>query len=209
LYFAHGRGSNGVSTHKIPSYLIHNHPTTFRPFLKILRYKTAQILTFNPMSESRSIHIDYQVVSQLADLTKDDQSLLNQAIEASKLAYAPYSKFHVGCALRLANGKVINGSNQENAAYTVCQCAERGALGYASAKYPDVAVIEVAVYARGASVTTPVATPCGVCRQALLEYADRFDQTMRIIAQCNNSSIYLFNSIRDLLPLGFSKSNLI
>ena len=88
------------------------------------------------MSESRSIHIDYQVVSQLTDLSQDDQSLLNQAIEASKLAYAPYSNFHVGCALRLANGEVINGSNQENAAYTVCQCAERGALGYASAKYP-------------------------------------------------------------------------
>ena len=72
----------------------------------------------------------------------------------------------------------------------VCQCAERGALGYASAKYPDVAVVEVAVYAQGAAVTKPVATPCGVCRQALLEYADRFDQTMRIIAQCNDSSIY-------------------
>ena len=71
------------------------------------------------MSESRSIHIDYQVVSQLADLTQDDQSLLNKAIEASKLAYAPYSNFHVGCALRLANGEVINGSNQENAAYTM------------------------------------------------------------------------------------------
>ena len=130
-------GGRGVSTYKIPCYLIHNHPTTIPPILKILRYKTAQILTFNPMSESRSIHIDYQVVSQLADLSQDDQSLLNQAIEASKLAYAPYSNFHVGCALRLANGEVINGSNQENAAYTVCQCAERGALGYASAKYPE------------------------------------------------------------------------
>ena len=161
------------------------------------------------MAESRSIHIDYQVVSQMADLAQNDQSLLNQAIQASKLAYAPYSNFHVGCALRLSNGEVINGSNQENAAYTVCQCAERGALGYASAKYPDVAVVEVAVYARGETVSSPIATPCGVCRQALLEYADRFDQTMRIIAQCNDSSIYLFNSIRDLLPLGFSKNNLI
>ena len=140
---------------------------------------------------------------------KLQQRLTILALEAQTKSYAPYSNFHVGCALRLANGEVINGSNQENAAYTVCQCAERGALGYASAKYPDVAVVEVAVYAEGAAVTKPVATPCGVCRQALLEYADRFDQTMRIIAQCNDSSIYLFNSIRDLLPLGFSKSNLI
>ena len=98
-------GPNGVPTLKTPCYLIHNHPTTVPPFLKFLRYKTAQILTFNAMSESRSIHIDYQVVSQLADLSQDDQSLLNQAIEASKLAYAPYSNFHVGCALRLPTAR--------------------------------------------------------------------------------------------------------
>jgi cytidine deaminase len=99
------------------------------------------------------------------------QSLMNQAIEISKNAYAPYSKFRVGAAILLDNGKIVLGSNQENAAYPSGLCAERVAIFQAGAIYPDAKIVKLAITA--ASDTNPTLSPippCGACRQSIAEY---------------------------------------
>ena len=106
------------------------------------------------------------------ELSPEELELVNTAREASHRAYAPYSKFHVGAAVRLDNGVVVPGSNQENAAFPSGTCAERSACYYAGARYPEAKFEAIAVAARGTDgmeLDEPAA-PCGACRQALVEY---------------------------------------
>lgn len=86
-------------------------------------------------------------------------------MNAAGRAYAPYSKIRVGAAVLLSDGTVIEGSNQECAAYGLCQCAERVALHYAHSTYPDLTILKIAV----ASPDIPGITPCGACRQVMAE----------------------------------------
>ena len=142
------------------------------------------------------------------ELESDKQILLNKAKEQVFKAYAPYSGFHVGAAVELENGEVFAGNNQENAAYPSGLCAERVAMFYANAQYPDVPVktIAIAAYHNGNFLQQPV-TPCGSCRQVLLESEMRFEKDINILLY-GTDEVYQIRNVRQLLPLCFEKSNL-
>ena len=142
------------------------------------------------------------------ELESAKQILLNKAKEQVFKAYAPYSGFHVGAAVELENGEVFAGNNQENAAYPSGLCAERVAMFYANAQYPDVPVktIAIAAYHNGNFLQQPV-TPCGSCRQVLLESEMRFEKDINILLY-GTDEVYQIQNVRQLLPLCFEKSNL-
>jgi cytidine deaminase len=123
-------------------------------------------------------------------------------------AYAPYSGFHVGAAVLLENGLIVSGNNQENSAYPSGLCAERVALFYANANYPDSGVKTIAISAakNDVLVNEPV-KPCGSCRQALAETEVRFKTPIRIILD-GQDGILVLNGVESLLPLSFSKKAL-
>ena len=130
---------------------------------------------------------------------------MRYAHEATLNSYAPYSKFHVGAAVRLANGVIIKGNNIENAAYPSGLCAERTALFAAQAQYPDVPVKMLAIAARtphGELQSEPV-SPCGSCRQVIIETETRFRQPVRILLY-GSSKIYVIDGIKNLMPLSFT-----
>jgi len=142
------------------------------------------------------------------ELSQQDQVLVKNAKEAAHRSYAPYSKFNVGAALQLANGEIVQGNNQENSAYPSGLCAERVAVFYANAKFPNVAVKAIAITSRtnGSFLDTPV-PPCGSCRQVLLETEDRYNQPIKVIL-CGEKKIRIVESIKQLLPLFFDKEML-
>jgi cytidine deaminase len=150
----------------------------------------------------QNISISYDDFERLDDLLSDDQKLLEAATEAAKNAYAPYSKFHVGAAILLENGEIVVGNNQENLAYPSGLCAERVAAFSASALHPNQKMTAIAITAFSDDFTTdsPI-SPCGACRQALIEYEIRDDQKMRCILRGLSGQIFVFHTIHDLLPL--------
>lgn len=140
------------------------------------------------------------------ELNKTDQVLMTSAMEATTRSYAPYSKFSVGAASLLANGIVVTGTNQENAAYPSGLCAERTTLFYANSQYPDQPVLTLAIAARTEKdfIDLPI-PPCGACRQVILETEKRYKQPIRILLY-GKKEIYEVKSICDLLPLSFDAS---
>ncbi len=157
----------------------------------------------------RELKFTLRVFANKNELSKEDGILLDTAKNAIKDAYAPYSKFRVAAAVLLENGKIITGTNQENAAFPVGICAEGTALSACSALYPDVAMKKIAITIKSGThvVTHPVA-PCGVCRQRLLEYETRFNTNIEIILMGEEGEVYAVNSVRDILPLSFSNTDL-
>lgn len=139
------------------------------------------------------------------ELREDDKKLADAAREACSRAYAPYSKFHVGAALLLANGEVVTGANQENAAFPAGTCAERTAIFYAAARYPGVRFekLAIAAWQGGDFVEEPV-SPCGVCRQAILEYEKIGGKAIEIFL-CGRNKVYCVDGIRTMLPLSFEE----
>ncbi|MBS7371360.1 MAG: cytidine deaminase, partial [Bacteroidaceae bacterium] len=133
---------------------------------------------------------------------------VSAAMEATKGSYAPYSKFRVGAAARLANGLVFTGANQENAAYPSGLCAERTTLFAANAQYPDQPVLALAIAARKGNrfMPTPI-SPCGACRQVISGVEDRFGHPVRILLY-GTEGIYECNGIDALLPLRFVDSDM-
>lgn len=152
----------------------------------------------------------YDIVSTIKVYTLDEcevslRELVESAREVTQTAYAPYSGFRVGVALLLEDGNIVTGNNQENAAYPSGLCAERVALFYANSKYPDKAVIAIAVSAyNNGDYTDDVCTPCGACRQVFAEIEMRYNKPIRIL-MCGKNEIYEVNSINALLPLSFNK----
>ena len=157
--------------------------------------------------------IDFSLKAKMYDLvselTSDEQVLMNEAIIARNNAYAPYSKFKVGAALLLDNGKIINGNNQENAAYPSGMCAERVAIWSAGALYPNMVVKKIAITAASSEVEVknPVG-PCGACRQALYEYEFNQKEPIEIIFMGETGKIIKVNSLASLLPFSFDSSYL-
>jgi len=151
----------------------------------------------------KKIDIEIEEFDSINDLSTDDKELIIKAKDIAKTAYAPFSKFFVGAALRLKNGKIVTGNNQENIAYPSGICAERTALFYAGAQYPEEAVLSmaIAVFKNNNFSEYPV-TPCGSCRQVMLETENRFKKPMRVI-MFGEKKIYIAHSIKDLLPLSF------
>ena len=132
------------------------------------------------------------------------QELLHEARDASKDAYAPYSEFHVGAAVRLSDDRIISGNNQENGSYPIGTCAERVALNFARANDPKTRVKAIAVYAfsKNFEVKKPV-SPCGMCRQAILEIEKDQEEPIAIILSGPSDEVYVSKNISDLLPFAF------
>lgn len=158
--------------------------------------------------KTTEIKIVVREFENIGELPENDQYLVEEARRITAMAYAPYSGFHVGAAILLDNGQIITGNNQENSAYPSGLCAERVALFYANANYPDSKVKTLAVSAakNGVLVNESV-KPCGACRQALAEAEMRFDCPIRIILD-GHDSIMVLQGIESLLPLSFSKKSL-
>lgn len=152
-----------------------------------------------------TIEIPYEVYS-FGEFNEEDRKLVETAREATRKSYAPYSKFHVGAAALLENGIVVTGTNQENVASPSGLCAERTALFYANSQYPDTAVKALAIaacHADGSMSHAPI-SPCGACRQVMLETENRFGTPMRILL-CGEEEVYEIESVKHLLPLCFEE----
>lgn len=156
-----------------------------------------------------TISAELDIFESVEELPKEVQDLMEQAFEAREKSYSPYSKFRVGAAILLENGEVISGSNQENASYPAGLCAERTAIFYAGAKYPDVKIQKMALSARSLNhiVETPT-PPCGSCRQAIAEYEVRQEQPIEIFFMGEKGKVVKARSVSDLLPLIFDNSYL-
>ncbi len=145
---------------------------------------------------------------QIDELSLQDQELIRAALKATEHAYANYSHFYVGAALRLANGRMVVGANQENAAFPSGLCAERIAVFSAQANFPDQPIVSLAIAARNdAGILPEPITPCGACRQVILEIEDRYKQPVRVLLY-GQKKIYEIPSVKDLLPLSFLDENM-
>lgn len=154
-----------------------------------------------------TIKTTFSVYENTGELPKDVQDLMQQAVEIRKKAYAPYSQFRVGAALLLDNGKVVLGSNQENAAYPSGLCAERTAIFYTGANYPEAKIVKMAISAASDTNTTTTPTPpCGACRQSIAEYEFKQDSPIEIYFMGETGSVYKSDSLKNLLPLTFDKN---
>jgi cytidine deaminase len=153
--------------------------------------------------KQRAFTVRLYEYDNLDELSEEQVLLVKSAIKAARDAYAPYSEYHVGAAVRLANGEVVIGSNQENAAYSSGLCAERVALFYAGARHPDVAVrsIAIATVSKGIVQEAPIA-PCGACRQVMFEKETQGNAPMEVILY-GSKKIQIINQVSELLPLPF------
>ena len=142
------------------------------------------------------------------ELEIGDRELVDKAIEATANSYAKYSHFHVGAAIRLADGRIMIGANQENAAFPSGLCAERTAIFAAQAQFPEQAITALAIAAKNENglVPTPV-SPCGACRQVILEMEDRYKRPVRILLY-GTKGVYVIQSVNDLMPLSFVENDM-
>jgi cytidine deaminase len=153
-----------------------------------------------------TITTQFKVFESIQELPNDIQDLMTQAVEVRKNAYAPYSKFRVGVAIFLDNGKIVIGSNQENAAYPSGLCAERVAIFYAGAVYPEAKILKMAITAASdTNQTTAPIPPCGSCRQSIAEYEIKQETPIEIYFMGEIGAIYKSESLKNLLPFMFDK----
>ncbi len=158
--------------------------------------------------------IQYSYKIDVREYTMDEISieyaeLIKEAKRQTDKAYAPYSNFHVGAAILLENGEILGGNNQENAAYPSGLCAERTVVFYANSQYPDIPIkaIAVAAYTGDDFLDNPI-TPCGGCRQVLIEVEKRFGTNLEVIMY-GKEKIIVLNSAKDLLPFSFVGDSLL
>ena len=151
----------------------------------------------------KQIRIDYVEYVSVEEMSVSDRDLCRAAVEALNGSYAPYSHFHVGAAVRLSDGTVVKGANQENAAYPSGLCAERTAMFAAGANYPDKDIESIAVVARqDGRICSDPAAPCGACRQVMAQYQTKSGKPMSVIL-VGASRIMKFARVDDILPLIF------
>lgn len=152
--------------------------------------------------ENKLISIEYQSL-QLEELSQEDRTLINKAEEIRDKAYAVYSDFYVGAALLLNCGDIVLGNNQENIAFPSSLCAERVAIFYCKANYPNSKINKIAITAKSIKEAyNEVVTPCGSCRQVISEYERNQKSPIEIILK-GEKEVLIFKSINDLLPMSF------
>ncbi|MBT8393673.1 MAG: cytidine deaminase [Bacteroidia bacterium] len=153
------------------------------------------------------IESNFIVYNSINELPGNIKSLMHEAIDARKVAYAPYSKFEVGAALLLDNGEIVTGNNQENASYPSGLCAERTAIYYAGSKYPEAKILKIAISAssKNQETSTPI-PPCGACRQAISEYEVKQDSPIEIYFMGKVGEVIKSDSLVNLLPFVFKKA---
>ncbi len=152
----------------------------------------------------------FEVYPSQADLPQSDAELLTRAREITKLAYAPYSNFQVSAVAKLVNGETVIGTNQENASYPVGICAERALLSALGTLFPNVAIDTMAIAyhnLNGENSNKPV-SPCGMCRQALVEYEGRTKHPIRLILSGMEGEVFIIEKANQLLPLSFGGEDL-
>jgi cytidine deaminase len=159
--------------------------------------------------QKKDISIQVTEYDDIADLSPEEQLLVQASREMTLKAYAPYSEFYVGAAVLLENGEMIKGSNQENGAYPSGLCAERVAVFAASAMFPGVPMQMIAISARSTrlDIDAPV-SPCGACRQVMLEYEILQNKAVKLLLSKENGKILVVEKVEDLLPLSFSGAKL-
>ena len=157
----------------------------------------------------KELKINFEAIEGYDQLDDTEKLLFNKAKEIRNIAYAPYSNFTVGCAILLENGEIVTGSNQENAAYPSGLCAERTAIFYTGANFPNVRITKLFVIGapREALSSVPI-PPCGACRQSILEYEAKQQDVIEVYFASLDGVIYKTKSVRDLLPFSFDASYL-
>jgi cytidine deaminase len=159
--------------------------------------------------QEKEITVRVQVYERVTEMQPEDAGLIAAAKDALIKSYSPYSGFKVASAALLANGAIVSGANQENASYPVCLCAEIVTLSACSSQYPGVAINKIAITTHSSKSKSGKPTaPCGQCRQALLEYEQRFKTNIEVILCGENGQVYKVNSVKELLPLYFSVDDL-
>ncbi|NDB34549.1 MAG: cytidine deaminase [Flavobacteriia bacterium] len=149
---------------------------------------------------------NFQMLDHWKDLPTEEVTLIEEAFRAMEKAYAPYSRFKVGATARLENGILVSGSNQENIAFPSGLCAERVALNYAGANYPGIAIDTLAVVAQGELMPeSQLLSPCGGCRQVMLESENRQNTPIKVILVNQDQRTMIIEKVKDLLPFGFGK----
>lgn len=159
--------------------------------------------------QKKEINITIHEFENDAELSAADLCMLKEARLAGEFAYAPYSAFHVGAAVKLANGKIVRANNQENVAYPSGLCAERVAVFFASANHPGETIESIAVSCSSAKTGSDKPfSPCGACRQVLAEYEQKQHSPIRIILGGKTGKILVSESVKNLLPLMFEADQL-
>jgi cytidine deaminase len=151
----------------------------------------------------------FEVYDSIGELPEEDAWLLNEAREVTQHAYAPYSHFQVGAIARLENGEIVAGSNQENASFPVGLCAERVLLASAASLFPKVPINTLAIsYHNDNGESNHPISPCGICRQSLVEYQTRVKHPIRLILGGMEGKVYVIDNADMLLPLSFTADDL-
>lgn len=160
--------------------------------------------------QGKKYEFEYEVYNDISELSEKDAWLLTEARTVTEQAYAPYSNFHVGAVAMLENGQVVAGTNQENASYPVGICAERVLLGSVATLHPNVPIESIAISYSSETVKSdhPI-SPCGMCRQALLEYETRLSKPIRLILSGQEGKVYIIKTASLLLPFAFTSNELI
>lgn len=159
--------------------------------------------------KEKKIEIEYRVYQDISELSKEDAELLTTARAITKEAYAPYSRFRVGAAAHTEKG-IVTGTNQENASFPVGICAERSLLSTAAALFPGIAIDTLAIsYDNEKGESIHPISPCGMCRQALLEYESRGGKPLRLILSGQSGEVIIVDSVSKLLPFAFTDKELI
>lgn len=157
----------------------------------------------------QAYQFNYEVYNSIDDLTPQDALLLTKARQVTANAYAPYSNFNVGAIAQLQNGETVTGTNQENASYPVGLCAERVLLSAAASLYPKAPIKTIAIsYNNLNGVSNHPISPCGICRQSLLEYESRVNHPIRLILGGMEGKVYIIESAGMLLPLSFTAEDM-
>ena len=159
-----------------------------------------------PTLKKDSQQLFYERFDTAENLPSDEVKLLEQALEATETAYAPHSGFFVGAAVALTDGQVIKGNNQENLAYPSGLCAERTALFYAGSLGKGDQVEKIAIRGRSSRIKLEVpVTPCGACRQVMLEYENLSGKPIIVLMQGEEGPILRLSGVADtLLPFSFN-----
>lgn len=152
-----------------------------------------------------NFNFEYSLYESVNELDFVRKNLIENAVQAAKKAYAPYSNFRVGAVVLLENGEIITGNNQENASYPVGICAERTLLSYTHANFPD---LKKKILAISVLDTDDAASPCGLCRQTILEYESVQNQDIEILLHNRSGSVLIIPSGKALLPLHFDSGSL-
>lgn len=155
--------------------------------------------------EKLNFSFEFNLYNSLGELDSIRKSLIKKAVETAHNAYAPYSKFRVGAAVLLENDEIICGNNQENASYPVGICAERTLLSFVHAQFPELKKIILAISVLD---TNKDVSPCGLCRQTILEYETIQNQDIEILLHSNSGRVLQIPSGKMLLPLHFNSKSL-